>query len=1053
MRVGTFSTFGSELYNFWSSKANSVHNLFAETSHIDYNKVMDDDSGATGGFYRPNDPYRESQNQAKAEAAGKGDYPGAQSSALSTLSAAEDQATAGNSGATGASGEAGLYQRETNPGGFQNNVQGVAQDAAKLATGGAVAKLSVAKKHLKNKGPFGAIIAVVVLIGISLYASQYLMPFSLVARFVEEYNGLSLNNESSFDRILARALRKSGTRSYNTAVAALEKQGITVEVDGDEVTFTWDDADADTDTDSSTDADGDTDTDSGRTDADADSSTSTDADTDGSTDTGRKSRTFRLDDLDTEIKNLLSTDATFSTKYLAATTAWRGAASGWFDSVTTSVLNRLGLTRNRWADWDSSSNETDAQRLAAFKEQARSTTATADPEVTTRTDETDAETGESTSTTETDGSVDLTDRALVETKLTNIAGRLDIGSNITCGLMAFYTAATLMVVASQIAELTNVVSGLLESIDKVKAGDGASSPINEYMNTLTQADDSGTTAMSSSGIAVLYSGASDSDYDNNSSVQLVNMETIFTSFGFAGASTAAAFTACAYAKLGTAAFSFIVSVIGGATIISILRETAIGTVISGAIQAVVPSVAEYIVNVYSTDVITNMLGEDYGNYLASGGNIYLSKNGQAGGSTPGGSEAVNAYNAYKQEIIAQRAAYAQATLSPFDITSQYTFLGSIVESLVAVSTTNSSNAVTGALTALGSTVSSSITALLPSASALATTSLNSTIGDCPMLESIGAVGDMYCNPYYVYDTSTSEADVDTVIREVALLGGFGEDYKRYLTDEEIQQYLDGELELEIPSDENLYKFIVYCGTRDSLYGVADSNIASDFYYSTGSDTFDTLIGASPFAGEIQQALESVSDLKNQDWISGQACINSDENENWESEYKWYQRFVADSRLMESMGFFDNSTTSAIEVDDLITSGALAYDPNEVVDENGTIIASTTITTGTSAVSRALAEYYEANPIDTSYLGLLSRYSGMTEDQILATLDEIDTYLARLEYNPTGLGPLQVEATLELTSNALVANLSDDAPTSDVTSLEGTTPKYVAYEQFGQTTSA
>lgn len=1055
--------------------------MFAQKVLIHYNKVMDD---SNGGFYRgkgstgvvddaseggnpysAHDPYQNAQAENKAAAAGKADT-GTRSNAVSALSAAENSATNSSPSAGG------LYKRETSLGdnfhktggftnngdgsksgsGFKNSVQGTAKDLSKAATGGAAAKLTAAKNLLKNKGPFGFILAVVAVIGVGILASQSLMPFSVVARFIEEYNGLSFVNENRYDMVLTRALRRSGTKSYNTAVEALKKQGIEVKTEGGSTTMTWLDSDG-----------------------------------------NPKSISGSGLDLLNKIKGALDTDANFSNKFIPAVASWRGKGSSWFDNITVKVLNRLELSRNRWQWWDSSSDADADTKMTQFKETARNpdnSTSSIEADKNDGSDEDgdgDGDTGPDGPDTDPDkkpdidpetvvDGTDMTDFDAVKAKIEALAGRINVGANainLVCGVVTLYTAINLIIYAHQVSEVLNVFSGLVESVDKAKAGDGTNSPINEYMTTLTQTDDKGKTAMSSSGMSVLYSGATSNNYVYNSSVQLVNSESAFSNvFGFdmlAGMSSIQAFTTCAYAKATAATIQTVLSIITAGTLnlivsfLDIFLSLASAVVISGAASAL----ASFVVSVFTTNVIENMFGETYGNYIASGGNIYLSKNYQSSGGAPGGAAAIAEYQTYKAEAIAKEAARDQATLSPFDTSSKYTFMGSIMESLISFSTTSAGNAITSTITAMGSTVSNSLTSLLPTASALATTEMNRTNGNCQFLDSVGAVGDMYCNPYYVDDFSTIDTDINTVIRNVANLGGF-EGYST-LSDDQIQQYIDGELELEVKEGSNLYKYIVYCGGRESIYGVADGNIASDIQEAAGSSSaLGTLIGALPILGDWQAAADAAREVKNVGWIGGGYCVNSEQNTakdgwgGWEGEGKWYQRFTEDSRLMENMGFFDDSDTAAIEVDqERAESGIIAYDANETYDENGDIIAydvdgdpiDTDSTAGMSAVSKAMLAYYEENPVDTSELGWLSRYSGLTKDEVIAVLDEVDTVLARLEYDPTGRGPATTSEPQTLSSGTLVASLTSDAPTSELPELIATTPKYIAYQQLEYTTSA
>ena len=999
--------------------------------------IMDDNGD--GGLYRPHDPYKAARAEANAEAAGKVNVPGAKNDALGVLSAAE--AGAAETQPSGIDPEGGLYKNEANPGGFRNNVQGMkntAQDMSKLATGGAAAKLTAAKNLLKNKGPFGIILIIVAVIGVGILSSQSLLPFSFVARTIDEYNGLSFSNQHRYEITLTKALSKRETKAYNTAVEAFKKQGITVEAEGSATRMTWETPDGET-----------------------------------------KSITASGRELKNTIDDLMDTDVNFRNKYTTAVSAWRGKGSSWFDGVTTSVLNRFGLTRNRWQSWDSSQEADVETRMAQLEEGARNPDGDA-TEVGTLDEATDEDgdgepDAEEPSEDFTADSEDLSNPDTARQRIRDIADKIDSGAGfadaaigLACGAVKLYTAVSLLVYAHQVSETLNVFSGLVESVDKVKAGDGTNSPINEYMITLTQADDNGKTAMSSSGMAVLYSGGQGSSYTNNSSVQLVNSENAFSDAlglpALAGMSTMAAFSACAYAQMTSSTVQLVLGVLsfGLSNLINLLFGFVASMLTVAGINVAIDLLVGYVVSVFSTDIISNMFGEEYGDYLAKGASTYLGKNYQASGGSPGSAEAVAEYNAAKQEAIAEEAAFDRATLSPFDTSSPYTFLGSIMDSLATFSTTSAGNALTSTVTAMSTTLSNSVSSLLPSASALATTRLNQTIGSCPLLESVGAVGDMYCNPYYVDDFSTIDTDINEVIRKVASFGSF-EGYDGSITDDEIQQYLDGELELKIVETSNLYRFIVYCGGRDSLYGVADGNIASELNAaSTGNSTFDDIIGAVPILGDAQAALEAASDVANVGWVGGGNCIDTGSDQ-WENEFKWYQRFTEDSRLMENMGFFDSSSTAAIEVDqDRAESEVIAYDPEETYDTNGNIIArdadgnlvtKENSTQGLSAVSKAMLAYYEENPVDNSYLGQLSRISGMTEDTIIAILDETEEYLARLEYDPTGRAPAEIPAQQELTASTLSGQFADSQPTDAAAQPYAVAPKYIAYEITEQTTSA
>lgn len=66
----------------------------------------------------------------------------------------------------------------------------------------------------------------------------------------------------------------------------------------------------------------------------------------------------------------------------------------------------------------------------------------------------------------------------------------------------------------------------------------------------------------------------------------------------------------------------------------------------------------------------------------------------------------------------------------------------------------------------------------------------------------------------------------------------------------------------------------------------------------------------------------------------------------------------------------------------------------------------------SSVTAYLEEYYEKHPLDNSYEGILTRRSGLTKEQVIAYLDELE-YLAKVaEYDPTGKAPVLKNETVQ-----------------------------------------
>ncbi len=547
---------------------------------------------------------------------------------------------------------------------------------------------------------------------------------------------------------------------------------------------------------------------------------------------------------------------------------------------------------------------------------------------------------------------------VLESKAVKVAST---AANITCGvvegIMSIYTVAS----AYQSLQYLNLISGYLEAVDKVKATDDTNSPIHEYSTNLTtkyettNEDGEGTgtkkTAIESAGMSWLFSD--NAINSNDTSVRNTNFESVMANLSglFTNVSTTAeAFEICGYVKIGTGALDLattILSFIPGANLAAapikiwqVAVKVGAQIAISAAIQLAIPKITTAIVNSIIKDAATEWFGEDLGNALISGASKYLGGNGTSGGQSPGDMAKVIAYLGEQQTVIAEEAEYQRSIRSPFDITSPYTFLGSLAYSLIPMA--YSSTGVMGILTNTTSILSSSITALLPTADAVDINSEILSTGDCPLLESTGAVGDAYCNPIIVTDTATLGSNPVAVSDEVhALENTFDENGK-------------------ILEDSDLAKYITYCGQRTSQYGVRDAAVGDSLF----EGTTGTFLGMIPGIGDVTSLMEEINNAHNAAWMTGEACVASDDNPYWVggtdgSNNQLYQRYAENARLVESMnpGY---------------TSDVTAY----------------------------LEKYYEENPVDDSFEGTLARFAGMTKEDVEDTLALIDYYQFLADYDPS-----------------------------------------------------
>ena len=296
-------------------------------------------------------------------------------------------------------------------------------------------------------------------------------------------------------------------------------------------------------------------------------------------------------------------------------------------------------------------------------------------------------------------------------------------------------------------------------------------------------------------------------------------------------------------------------------------------------------------------------------------------------STGGSEKAVFAFRSATQEILAENARYERETLSPFDTSSRNTFFGSIFSNLAIFSSSNNSFIKT--MSSLSSIMSSSIASTLPTASAVAETRVVNQRGDCPVLKSIDVTGDAYCNPYQTSDLSTIDDDALDVYYEALHAKPISENgtpktfsptktsgascsvYKAStnfkLSDPMTD--LDGDCWIDAAVDENhnpiinpyseLGAFASVCGQRSSVtWGYADAGVSSvvasiDFEKGeksgVGELASNGIVNAIPIVGDIAAAQDAINNINNVNWINGQICVNSPQNENW-PRMKRYQHY-------------------------------------------------------------------------------------------------------------------------------------------------------------------
>jgi hypothetical protein len=248
---------------------------------------------------------------------------------------------------------------------------------------------------------------------------------------------------------------------------------------------------------------------------------------------------------------------------------------------------------------------------------------------------------------------------------------------------------------------------------------------------------------------------------------------------------------------------------------------------------------------------------------------------------------------------------------------------------------------------------------------------DSTEKTCPGLDSVGAVGDAFCNPYRIsdFESDVMEADPADIVLKVKEL-----DDDNFIDDDSSESDVP-EINTKMGGGDDaskLMEYIVYCGQRDSPLGMTDFNIADNI--SSGATTLESQI---PVWGGIADIIQAGELLKKIGYVSGESCVAKEADSDTKQEVgsraftwdeaRYYQRFIEDQRFMESTGMVEKSS-----------------------------------------VTIALDKYYEENPVDTSYEGVMARMTGMTKEGVIAASDMIDYFLWIADYKPDGYFPYNYE---------------------------------------------
>lgn len=652
-----------------------------------------------------------------------------------------------------------------------------------------------------------------------------------------------------------------------------------------------------------------------------------------------------------DFQNEFASNANFRESYYNAK---RGRIAGFFDKSSEAYYKKKGATRDIFDQYKSTGDEdTDMEN---FKETVSDRVVGSDGSINTVHTDTDEETGEETvkengediNTRNIDGA---TPESKARAMVNNIAGKISNVGVPVCSAMRIANLAAIAVSSYQIYQSIAYFLSFMEPISKMMAGEGEASGINESLNFMTEqttsdiqyVDENGkTTTKTLTGSMVESSGSKlvmGNTLSSESEVQPFSFDNITKAATRIAISIGATTTVCSGVQAASAIVSLASTAIPGGKlatfVIGAIAQTVGGIVMTGVIAAIVNAIVPYVAKMFASNIFETYTGIPAGELFSQGAaaaNFSLAT--QSSAYMPASEETVKDQNRHTTRALAQEAEIDRLQRSPLDVSSPNTFLGSIMAKFSYLSYSNPLLTSTANITRV---VGSSVRSLIPAASALDDDlKYTSNYSKCNNLA--GTVCDMYGYPIPASDYSTVDIKPD---------------------DSTFQSVIQPNLDEngDIKDNSELAKFVNFCMNRESPWGVMDANILNALQTDGG-----IVVNNLPIVNDIIDVINAVEDTANQSWATGENCVNSPSNPRWDSEFKYYQRYVEDMRILHGMDDPEDSETNPV----------LAYQER----------------------------YEEKHPIDNSFKGTLSRISGLSMDDVAFLLEYVDYSTEIANYDPS-----------------------------------------------------
>lgn len=649
-------------------------------------------------------------------------------------------------------------------------------------------------------------------------------------------------------------------------------------------------------------------------------------------------------------QDAFANNANFRESYYEAK---RGRIAGFFDDVSMKYYEKKGATRDIFDQYKSTGD--DEVDTNAFKETVSNYVVGSDGSVNTVHHGVDEETreeyrehaGEDINTNHVDGD---TPEAKARAMVNGIASKVSSVGVPVCSALRIVNIAAVTVSAYQIYQSIAYFLGLMEPISKTMAGQGDQSAINETLNFFTTqttskvdyVDADGTQRTKEVTGSMLESTGSKlvlgSTLSPESETAPFSLDNITKAANTIVISTGATNTVCAGVMASSAIISLASAGIPGGKlatfVVGAIMQTVGGVIITGVVAAIVSAIIPYVAKIFATNIFETYTGIPAGELFSQGAaNANFSLATQGSAFMPSDVDAVKTQNRKTTVALAEEAEIDRLYRSPFDASSPNTFMGSILSKFAFAA--NTSNVIS-AISSFNNIAGNAIRKLTPASSAADEELMyTSNYTECRNLP--GAMCDMYGIPIPTTDYSTIDIKPDDATYMAVISNNLDSNGK-------------------IKKNSELAKFINFCKNRNSPWGVKDANILNAMQTDAG-----IIVNNIPYVNDIIDIINAAEDVANEPWATGSICMNAKDNPRWETEFKYYQRYVEDMRILGGM------------------------------EED---------TGGSNPVTAFENDYEKEHPIDNSFQGTLARISGMTKNDI-AFLMEFTRYSNELaQYDPS-----------------------------------------------------